>query len=277
MNVGVVGLGLIGGSFAKAFKEDNHKVYAFDSNESITDFAILSKVVDEKLDKDNMKELDFLMLSIYPEGAKEYLKEMSPYISKNTLVMDSLGTKREICKVGFELADKYGYTFVGGHPMAGTHNSGFKYSRASLFKGASMVIVPPVYDNIDLLDKVKEYLAPCKFGGISVTTAYRHDEMIAFTSQLAHVVSNAYIKSPTANNHKGLSAGSYKDLTRVAYLNAEMWSDLFLENGDNLVKEIDYITNSLSEYSKAIKDNDRETLIKLLNDGKNRKIEVDGR
>ena len=160
--------------------------------------------------------------------------------------------------------------------MAGTQFSGFKYAKETLFKGAPMVIVPPVYDNIELLEKVKELLEPAGFRKITVTTAEKHDEMIAFTSQLAHVVSNAYIKSPTALAHKGFSAGSYRDMTRVAWLNPVMWAELFLDNKDYLVREIDTLIDSLSSYKKAIENDDRETLIKLLDEGKKRKEEVDG-
>ena len=172
------------------------------------------------------------------------------------------------------MAREQGWLFVGGHPMAGTHFSGFKYSRASLFKGAPMVLVPPVLDDMQLIERVCKLLEPLNFGRFSVTTSEKHDEMIAFTSQLAHVVSNAYVKSPTAQNQKGFSAGSYKDLTRVAWLNAPMWTELFLDNRDYLLREIDCIIASLSEYRTALEENDGETLCRLLEEGKKRKEEV---
>ena len=161
--------------------------------------------------------------------------------------------------------------------MAGTHNSGFKYAKETMFKGAPMVLVPPSYDNIELLTKVKELLAPLKFGRFSVTTAEEHDRMIAFTSQMAHLVSNAYIKSPTASSHKGFSAGSYKDMTRVAWLNPQMWAELCLDNKDNIIREIDVLIHSLNEYRAAIAADDRPALERLLQEGKERKEEVDGR
>ena len=161
--------------------------------------------------------------------------------------------------------------------MAGTHNSGFKYARANLFNNAPMVIVPPVFDDMQLLERVKDALKPVCFGKISVTTAKKHDEMIAFTSQMAHVVSNAYIKSPTAREHRGFSAGSYKDLTRVAWLNPYMWAELFLENQDNLLKEIDCLIHNLNEYRSAIADKDQKRLIRILDEGRKIKAEVDGR
>ena len=160
--------------------------------------------------------------------------------------------------------------------MAGSHYSGFKYSRSNLFQGAPMVLVPPRFDDMDLLDRVKEALEPCKFGSFSVTTAAEHDKMIAFTSQMPHIVSNAYIKSPTARNHKGFSAGSYKDLTRVAWLNPRMWAELFMDNKENILAELDFYISSLTAYKNAVEAEDLDTLIALLDEGKRRKEQVDG-
>ena len=175
-----------------------------------------------------------LLLATYPEAVVEHMTRLAPLLSKHTMVIDCAGTKEKVCAGVFPLAERYGFRFLGGHPMAGTHFSGFKYSRADLFDGAPMVIVPPRFDDIRLLDEAKKLLAPVGFGRISITTAQEHDKRIAFTSQMAHVISNAYIKSPTARNHDGFSAGSYKDLTRVAWLNPAMWAELFLENRENL-------------------------------------------
>ena len=160
--------------------------------------------------------------------------------------------------------------------MAGTHNSGFKYSRSNMFQGAPMVLVPPRFDDIGLLQRVKDALEPCKFGHFSVTTAQEHDRMIAFTSQMPHILSNAFIKSPTALNHKGFSAGSYKDMTRVAWLNPQMWAELFLENKENILQELDYYIESLTAYRSAVANSDLDVLIQLLDEGKKRKEQVDG-
>ena len=190
--------------------------------------------------------------------------------------MDLCGTKKNICACGFALARQYGFTFVGGHPMAGTQYSGIKYAKGNLFRGAPMVLVPPVYDDIAFLDRIEKLLAPAGFGRFSVTTADAHDRMIAFTSQLAHLVSNAYVKSPSARGHKGFSAGSYKDMTRVAWLNEQMWTELFLENKAPLLFELDQIIASLQEYRSALSEDDRETLCRLLRDGRIAKEEIDG-
>lgn len=277
MTVGIVGLGLIGGSFAKAYKNAGHEVLAFDIDKSSLEFAKISLVCDGELNEDNISSCDIVIISVYPKAAAEYMERMGKYIGEKPIVIDCCGTKRLVCEAGFEAARKYGFTYLGGHPMAGTHFSGLKYSRADMFVGAPMVIVPPDFNDIMLLSRVKELLAPAEFGSISVTTAEKHDEMIAFTSQLAHVVSNAYIKSPTAGAHKGFSAGSYKDMTRVAWLNPKMWAELFIENKDYLENELDILINSLNEYKEAIKNSDIETLERILLEGKQRKEEVDGK
>lgn len=277
MNVGIVGLGLIGGSLAKAYKQEgNALVYGYDTGAGITGIARIAEAIDGELNDENIGSCELILIAINPNAAIEYLKKVSPLISGNAFVIDCCGTKREVCAEGFELAKQFGYTFVGGHPMAGTQYSGFKYSKANMFKGASMIIVPPSYDDMALLQQIKVLLEPVGFGHITVSTPEKHDKMIAFTSQMAHIVSNAYIKSPTADAHKGFSAGSYKDLTRVAWLNEEMWTELFLENRDNLINELDYLVNSLSQYREALSDSDEDKLRDLLSEGKRRKIEVDG-
>jgi len=276
MNVGILGLGLIGGSLARAYALEGHTVFAADKDAHILSFAILAGAVHERLDSATIGQCDLILLAIYPDGSADWLENNGHMIPQDTLVLDCCGIKREICQRCFPVANKYGFTFVGGHPMAGSQFSGFKYSRANLFEGAPMVLVPPVFDDMALLERVKNALRPCKFGTFSVTTAAEHDRRIAFTSQMAHIVSNAYIKSPTARNHKGFSAGSYKDLTRVAWLNPQMWAELFLENNDNVLFELDCLIESLGAYRQAISDGDMPRLVDLLEDGKKRKEEVDG-
>ncbi len=276
MKVGICGLGLIGGSMAKAYKAKGHTVYGYDKDNNTLGYAMIASIVDGELNEDTIKECELILIALYPRATIEYLEAIAPIVEKNTVVIDLCGTKQLVCDTGFSLAERYGFTFVGGHPMAGTQYSGIKYSKATLFKNAPMVIVPPICDDISFLDKIKQLLLPAEFGKLSVTTAKEHDAMIAFTSQLAHVVSNAYVKSPTAENHKGFSAGSYKDMTRVAWLNENMWTELFLENREALLYEIDNIIASLSEYRTAIEDNDAENLKKLLRDGRLAKEKIDG-
>lgn len=276
MNVGILGLGLIGGSLARAYAMEGHQVCAWDQDESVLSFAKLAGAVHETLDTQTIGSCQLILLAVYPGGSTAWLERHAACLTKQTLVVDCCGMKEEICRKGFSLARQYGFTFVGGHPMAGSQFSGFRYSRADLFRGAPMVLVPPVFDDISLLQRVQEALRPCHFGSFSVTTAQNHDRMIAFTSQMPHLLSNAFIKSPTAQTHKGFSAGSYKDLTRVAWLNPQMWAELFLENRENLLFELDTYLDNLTAYREALAAGDQERLVSLLEEGKRCKEEVDG-
>ena len=278
MRAGIIGLGLIGGSMAKAYKRDPRwEVFGANRSKSIVEFAMIAQAIDAELTDEILPTLDVLFLASFPQGVIDQLKAVAPKLSKKCVVIDLSGIKEKVCDQCFPIAEEYGFTFIGGHPMAGTHNSGFKFSREDMFDGAPMVIVPPVFDDIELLDHVKMLLQPARFGRISAITAREHDKRIAFTSQLAHVVSNAYIKSPTARAHDGFSAGSYRDLTRVAWLNPDMWAELFLENRDALLFEVNTIISSLTKYRDALNDNDFDTLRALLDEGRRIKEEVDGK
>ena len=275
MVVGVVGLGLIGGSAAKAFKAAGAKVLACDINEPIVSYAQLEGIVDGVLGSENIATCDLLLLTATPRAVEGYLSDNAKYINQQTLVIDFCGTKRKVCELGFALAAEHGFTFVGGHPMAGLQYSGYKYSKAALYNGASFIMVPPVHDDIALLDRVKQSLAPLGFKKFVVTTADFHDRMISYTSQMCHVVSNAFIKSPSAKFHKGYSAGSFRDFTRVSRLNEDMWTELFLENKEHLLAELNLLINSLHEYRDAIAADDADVLRSLLRDGRITKEETE--
>ena len=269
LTVGVVGLGLIGGSFAKALKKsDKYDIYAYDIDTTILHYAKMTEVIEGELTKEKIPECDYIILSLYPQGTVDYLNENAAIIGKNTIVIDTVGTKTKVAEVGLKLAEEHGFIFVGGHPMAGTQFSGFKHARDTLFNNATMILTPKKNEDLHILSKVKAVMTDCGFSNINITTPQTHDELIAFTSQLAHVVSNAYVKSPAALSHKNFSAGSYKDLTRVAKLNEEMWTELFLDNRENLLNELNILIENLDKYRNAIEKNDAETLKELLKEGR---------
>lgn len=275
MLIGVVGLGLIGGSFAKAYTKAGHQVLAMDIDESVIQYALMSGAIDGELKRDDLKDCDLILICTYAGAAVKFLEENGKYIGTKPIVIDCCGIKRIIVDKGMEIAKKYGFVYAGGHPMAGTQYSGIKYSKDDMYVGAPMVICPPNYDDIVLLEKIKKMLMPVGFAGITVTSADEHDEMIAYTSQLAHVVSNAYIKSPTVHRHNGMSAGSYKDMTRVAWLSPEMWTELCMCNRDNLINELDILSENLEKYRQALENEDSELLMKLFYEGKKMKEDVD--
>ena len=288
--VAVVGLGLIGGSFAKAYKAySDVRVLGYNRSRRTTQLAILEGTLDGALllegdeQPDNssvitgtLEDCDLVIIALYNQAIIDFVKNNATHFKKGALVIDAGGLKRRICRECFPVAKENGFFFAGGHPMAGMKFSGYKYSTKSLFKDASMIVVPEELENTDLVDRYRDALAPCHFGEITVCSADKHDKMIAFTSEMPHIVSNAFIKSPTAKEHDGFSAGSYKDLTRVAWLNEDMWTEIFLENKDNLIFELDTIINFLEEYKTALKSDDAKLLHDILHDGKLAKEEVDG-
>ena len=277
MNVGIVGVGLIGGSLAKAYKAGGNEIYGFDTDEAILGFARLSGALDGVLDERSLDTCDLIFIAVNPGDALAYMENTAPRFAQKTLIIDCCGVKRSICSKCFPLAERYGFTFVGGHPMAGSHRAGFKNSRADLFHGAHMILVPPVYDDAAFFGRLETALKPAGFAHHTVTTAEKHDEMIAFSSQMAHVISNAYIKSPSARGHKGFSAGSYQDLTRVARLNAAMWAELCTDNNDFLVNELDLFMDSVARYRDALAKRDALELENLLEEGSRLKKELDHR
>ncbi len=276
MNIGIVGLGLIGGSMAKALKyHTENTVIGTDQQKSVMLKAKLLGAIDGELTQEKLPETELLIVALYPEATLQYIRENAALIGKNAVVIDTCGVKGAICDELFEIAEKNGFTFIGAHPMAGLHFSGFDYSNPNMFEGASMILVPPKHIDIAILEKLKNLFSEIGFEMTKTTTAEDHDKKISYTSQLAHVVSNAYVKSPEAEVHRGFSAGSYQDLTRVAKLNPEMWTELFLCNKDNLASEIDGLIANLQKYSQAIKSNDKDTLFALLKEGSDRKDSID--
>lgn len=274
---GIVGLGLIGGSFARGYAQAGVRVLAWDPDEDVMVAASMGTVSGE-LNDETLGECDIIVLACYPEACIEWLEAHAQALADATdteaimgpVVIDTVGIKGIVCERAFNLARENGFYFVGAHPMAGTQFSGYAHSRADLFEGAPLVLVPPAVDDslkLELLSQVREMVRPLGFGKFSVTSAEEHDHVIAFTSQLAHVVSNAYVKSPTAQEHHGFSAGSYRDLTRVAHLNASMWAELMTDNAQYLSQELTYLIDSLAAYRDALEEKDEEQLKELLAEG----------
>ena len=268
--VGILGLGLIGGSFARAYARAGWRVLAYDVSDDVMDVARV-ETVSGVLEAETAATCDLIVLAAYPGACRDWLVARADDLGPHPVVIDTAGVKQRVCDTAFPLARDHGFSFCGAHPMAGTQFSGFAHARADLFRGAPMVLVPPEdltdSERLDLLDRVHGLLTPCGFGSFSVTTPAEHDRVIAFTSQLCHVVSNAYVKSPTAQVHAGFSAGSYKDLTRVAHLNPGMWAELMMDDAGPLGYELDQIIGALTAYREALAAGDRDRLRELLAEG----------
>ena len=273
--IGVIGLGLIGASLCKALGAAGHRILGRDTDEHVLRYALLTEVISEELTEERLEECEYLFLAVWPGAAVETMRSLAPNIPKKTIVCDLCGVKRAVCEPCFRLAEEHGFTFIGGHPMAGKQFSGIKYADGKLYEGATMILVPRREEDLFLVSRLSGLLRDAGFRSVTVATPEKHDEMIAFTSQMAHVVSNAYIKSPTAAEHLAFSAGSYRDLTRVAKLNEGMWTELFLDNADFLGNELDCIIGELAAYRDALAAGDAERLRGLLREGRERKEEID--
>ena len=275
MKIGIIGLGLMGGSFARLLLKNGHTVYAIDKNESVMKKAELMKAFTERLSVENAGELDMLVAAVFPRSFKDAVTIYLPHLKAGAVVTDFCGTKKTVVAAMKDLRKDYpSLVFVGGHPMAGREFSGIEHSSVNLFEKASMILVP-VNADVYALDAFKKFYIGLGFGGVVFTTADNHDKMIAFTSQLCHIVSNAFVKNERASEHFGYSAGSYKDMTRVARLNPYMWSDLMTENKDELYFELDELINNLSKYRDALRSGDKDKLFTLLKEGNDRKLSID--
>ena len=267
MKIAVAGLGIIGGSYCKALKAHTpHYVIGMNRNPKVAQEALAQGAIDEIGTPEALKKADIIFLCMYPQACVDFLRENGQYIRKDAIVTDAAGIKRALCPQLKALADQFGFTYVGSHPMAGKEKNGFSVSDENLYMGASFLITPcgAPHEAVNALSKLALEIG---FGTIKITTPEEHDRMIAFTSQLPHVLACAYVLSPCCPNHKGFSAGSYRDVSRVANINAKLWTELFLENREPLVAELEVLNQNLTNLFQAIKNEDKETLYALLEQG----------
>lgn len=277
MNIAVVGLGLIGGSLAKALKtRTGHSVFGADLNEETMLLARLSGAIDAPLTDENMNKMDLVLIAIRPTAAILWSQTHFPGLKKGACVVDMCGVKREVTRKLEEYAIKNEILYVGGHPMAGKERGKFQNAREDLFVGASMILTPGIETTPDTLENLNNLFTDIGFARIVFTTPDEHDRIIAYTSQLAHIASSAYIKSPEALRQRGFSAGSFRDMTRVAFMDEDMWTELFLLNADYLTGQVRLLIENLKEYESALADKDADRLRSLLKDGREIKTKAGG-
>ena len=277
MNVGIVGLGLIGGSMAKSIKARTaHTVWGVDLNHETMTLARLCGAIDAPLTEENLPQCDILLIAIRPAAAIEWVKRHAPLISKSAIVVDLCGVKRVVVAGIAPVAEQYGFAYIGGHPMAGKERGGFTSATDDLYVGASMILTPDKRTDMQLLETLKTFFLDIGFAGLTFSDPEEHDRIIAYTSQLAHIASSAYVKSPEAQRRRGFSAGSFRDMTRVARLDEDMWTELFLDDADYLTDELDILIGHLQEYADALKSKDAERLRALLRDGREKKATAGG-
>ena len=275
MTIGIIGLGIMGGSFGRALVKKGYTVLGYDVNPDVMLKAELMRAFSAPLTKDNAGEADLLVAAVNPDKFEKAITPFLPLLKSGATISDFCGVKRPIVKTMRELSKEFtDLNFIGAHPMAGREYSGIEHSSITLFEKASMILVP-VKADIFLLDKIKGFCLSVGFSRVVLTDASHHDAVIAYTSQLCHIVSNAFILNKQAENRLGYSAGSFRDLTRVARLNPEMWTKLIAFNRDNALKELDELIGNLNKYRKAIAEKDYSALSGLFAAGNERKILIE--
>ena len=271
--VGIVGLGLIGGSMARSVKKHTiATVYGHDISPEAMALATESGAIDAPLTRETLQECDLLLIAIAPRSLVKWVEEHADAIPTTTILVDLCGVKRYIYKHIAPIARKKGFLYVGGHPMEGKEVSGFANSDRELYRDASMILCPDETADDESIDTLKAFFLSLGFGEIVFSTPEEHDRIIAYTSQLAHAASSAYIKSPTSRQRMGFTAGSYKDMTRVARLDPEMWTQLFMVNRDHMIDELQELVDNLTGYLDALKADDPAQLKKLLEEGRDLKV-----
>ena len=265
LKIGIAGLGLIGGSLAKAFKGAGFYVTGFDTDKSAVSAALSSNAVDEGDSEPSVLfECDFIFVALYPAGIIRFVKENAPCFKSGSVVVDCCGIKGNVCDELYRAQPYPNFTFIGGHPMAGTESSGFSASYGDLFRGASFILTPRNGEDGHVTQKLRELLLKVGFGKVVMTAPHHHDRMIAFTSQLPHVLACAYVMSPSCPQHDGYSAGSFRDISRIAHINPELWSELLIDNKDELCDEIDIMIENMQLIRDAAKSGDNNALKALL-------------
>lgn len=277
MTVGIVGLGLIGGSMARSIQErTGHTVLGADLDGETLTLARLCGAINGTLTAENLPDCGLVLLALRPGAAVDWVRQWGAAIAPSAIVVDLCGVKRTVTAALEPLAAQYGFTYIGGHPMAGRERSGFAAGSGDLFVGASMILTPNSRTDLTVLETLKAFFLDLGFASLSFATPEEHDRLIAYTSQLAHITSSAYVKSPTALRRRGFSAGSFRDMTRVARLDEDMWTELCLSDADNLLAELDTLMGNLADYRAALAERDGPRLTALLREGRLQKEAAGG-
>lgn len=278
MIIGIIGLGLIGGSLAKSIKsKTDHYVLGYDLSDDVLAMAQMSGAVNGTLTRRYLGECDLILLAIRPGAAIQWIKNNAESISPETIVVDMCGVKRAVVSEIAPIAQEYGFRYIGGHPMAGKEVAGFANASAHLYEGASMILTPDDMTDLPLLETLRDFFYSIGFTKMTFCSPQEHDKVIAYTSQLAHITSSAYVKSPESQKQYGFSAGSFRDMTRVARLDEDMWTELFLDNEDFLSEQLDLLIENLKQYQTALKTKDAGLLRELLREGRILKEAAGGR
>lgn len=274
MRIFIVGLGLIGASYAEGLHHRGHKIYAYDINDSYVKTGITQGFIEQDNALKRLGSCDLIILALYPKHNAVFLKENLSLLKRGQVITDVSGTKKEMMEEIEQLLPQ-GISYTSHHPMAGKETSGFDSRDYQMFKKANFLIVKSKRSEPKDEILLREVANDLRFGKITVLDATSHDELIAFTSQLTHVLAVALVQSDTLTQTKEATGDSYRDLTRIAKINEIMWSELFLENKETLLKKIDDFEKQLDIIKHMIENHQIEALRDYLKQAKERRKAFD--
>lgn len=266
MNIGIVGIGLIGGTYAKALRKYPYNIYGIDNNEETLAYAIKENIVDYAYTnpKSVLKELDVVFICLYPEDTIKFVRDNINHFKRGAIISDVVGVKRTIID-NLEVYFEDDVEFVFAHPIAGREKIGITYAQEEIFKDANFVITPTKKNTDEAINLISTLAKQMGFKNVSIITDTQHDEIISFTSQLTHVLALALVNSDDEKFDTSLFIGdSYKDLTRIAMINEKLWSELFIKNKDHLIRTINRFEEHLDEIKDAISKKDKDHLEELM-------------
>jgi prephenate dehydrogenase len=276
MNIGIVGLGLIGGTYAKALKQYNYTIYGIDVDSETIDYALKNNIVDFATTnpKEYLKELDVVFLCLYPQATISFINKYMMSFKKGAIISDVVGVKRYIIdNIDFNYNEDI--EFVFSHPVAGREKIGIKYSDKDIFQDSNFVITPIEKNSEKALNLIETLAKQMGFKNVSRISDKEHDEIIAYTSQLTHAIAISLVNSDHFSGNTGLFIGdSYKDLTRIAMINEDLWSELFIKNKDFLLQKINNFEEELDILKNALNKKDKEKLKELMVNSTNKRRSI---
>ncbi len=266
MNIGIVGLGLIGGSYAKSLRKYGYKIYGIDIDQKSLDYALQHNIIDfgDKNPKDILKNVDVVFICLYPEETIKFIRKNINNFKRGAIIADVVGIKRNIID-SLDIYKDDDVEFVFTHPVAGKETSGVINSDEAIFQGANFVITPTKWNSEEAINVITILAKQMGFSSVSQISDVAHDDIIGFTSQLTHAIAISLVNSDDEKYNTSLFIGdSYKDLTRIAKINEDLWAELFIKNKDFLLKHINKFERELDILKDAINAKDFEGLKELM-------------
>lgn len=272
MKIFIVGLGLMGASYALGLSQKGYEVYGYDSDLNINEKALKDGLI-KSFDKNHISTSDVILLALYPTKNIEFIRENIQYFN-NQLITDIAGTKVLMMNEIVKILPK-DTRYVSHHPMAGKEKSGYDFRDPKMFKGANFLIVPSDQSTIDDVETIKQIAIDLEFGNISIYTPLEHDQFIGYTSQLTHMIAVALMLANKDPNLAYTTGDSFKDLTRIAKINEHMWTELFFQNKEILVNEIDLFIEKLNQLKSMLDSNQYDELKEALKKSKEKRLVFD--